>query len=93
MNFDLIAQLLAGLSFRQAVWLFPFAFTLHALEEVWQFTNWAKRHASPSFTFRDYLTIHIAGIVTAFIAATVIWLFPNKVVVFIFFTFIFHDIS
>ena len=89
MNFDMIAQFLAGLSFRQAVWLFPFAFTLHVLEEVWQFTNWANRYASPKFTFRDYLTLHLAGIVMAFIAAAVIWFFPNRIVVFVFFTFVF----
>jgi hypothetical protein len=47
MNFDTITQFLAGLSFRQAVWLFPFAFTLHVLEEVRQFTAWANRYASP----------------------------------------------
>ena len=93
MNFDVIAQFLAGLSFRQAVWLFPFAFTLHALEEVWQFTNWARRHASPQFTFRDYLTIHLAGIMTAFVAAALIWFFPNKVVVFLFFTILSKGLS
>src|SRR5262245_58333423 len=89
MNFDLITQWIAGLTFREGVWLFPFAYTLHVLEEVWQFTDWANRYASPKFTFRDYLTIHIAGIVTSFIAAAVIWFFPNKVVVFLFFTFVF----
>ena|SRR5262252_252435 len=89
MNFDLIAQWIAGLTFREAVWLFPFAFTLHVLEEVRQFTKWANRHASPHFTFQEYLKIHLAGIVAAFIATAAIWFFPNKVVVFIFFTFIF----
>lgn len=89
MNFDAILQFLTGLSFRQAVWLFPFAFTLHVLEEVRQFTAWANRYASPHFTFQDYLKLHLAGIVIAFIAAAIIWFFPNKVVVFPFFTFIF----
>lgn len=89
MNFDLIAQFVAGLSFRQAVWLFPLAFTLHVLEEVRQFTAWANRYASPQFTFQGYLKIHLAGIVAAFLAATVIWFFPNRAVVFLFFTFIF----
>lgn len=89
MNFDLIAQSLAGLSFRQAVWLFPLAFTLHVLEEVRQFTAWANRYASPQFTFQGYLKIHLAGMIAAFVAATVIWFFPNRGVVFLFFTFIF----
>jgi hypothetical protein len=52
MNFDLIAQWIAGLTFREAIWLFPFAFTLHVLEEVRQFTAWANRYASPQFTFQ-----------------------------------------
>ena len=88
MNFDLIAHWVTGLSFREAVWLFPFAFTLHVLEEVRQFTTWANRHASPLFTFQEYLKIHIAGVIVAFVAAAVIWFFPNKVIIFIFFTFI-----
>lgn len=89
MDFDRIAQLLAQLSFRQAVWLFPLAFTLHVLEEVRQFTAWANRHASSQFTFREYLTIHLAGIALSFTAAAVIRLFPNRVTVFLFFTFMF----
>lgn len=89
MNFDLIAQWMAGLTFREAVWLFPLAFTLHVLEEVGQFTAWANRYASPQFTFQEYLKIHIAGIIVAFVAAAVIWFFPNKVIILIFFTFIF----
>jgi hypothetical protein len=89
MNLEVIAQFLASLSFRQAVWLFPFAFALHVLEEVSQFTTWAQRHASPHFTVQQYLTIHLTGIVAAFIAAAVIRLFPNKVVVFLFFTLMF----
>jgi hypothetical protein len=48
MNFEPIAQFLAGLSFREAVWLFPLAFTLHVLEEIRQFTPWANRYASPT---------------------------------------------
>ena len=89
MNVDALTHFLANLTFRQAVWLFPFAFTLHMLEEVRQFTAWANRYASPQFTFQEYLTIHFAGIVAAFIAAAVIWYFPSKVVVFLFFTLIF----
>jgi hypothetical protein len=89
MNVVALSQFLGSLTFRQAVWLFPLAFTLHVMEEVWQFTDWAQRHASPRFTFRGYLIIHLAGIVSAFAAATVIRFFPNRAVVFIFFTFIF----
>ncbi|HWQ32796.1 MAG TPA: HXXEE domain-containing protein [Blastocatellia bacterium] len=89
MDFDRITQLFAQLSFREAVWLFPFAFTLHVLEEVRQFTAWANHQASSQFTFREYLTIYLAGIVLSFIAAAVISLYPNRVTVFLFFTFMF----
>ncbi len=89
MNFDIIAQFLSRLTFREAVWLFPFVFTLHVLEELPQFTTWAQRHASTASTRIDYIKIHLAGIVTAFIAAAVIWYFPKRTVLFIFFTFVF----
>ena len=89
MDLNLITQSLSRLSFREAVWLFPFAFTLHVLEELPQFTAWAQRYASPSFTRVDYLGVHLAGIALAFIAAAVIWYFPTRIVLFVFFTFIF----
>ena len=43
MNFDRISHLLSDLVFRQAIWLFPFAFSLHVLEEWRQFAPWAMR--------------------------------------------------
>jgi hypothetical protein len=89
MNVEAVTQFLAGLSFRQAVWFFPLAFTLHVLEEAPRFTMWAQRHASPQFIFQEYLTLHFAGIVMAFVAAAIIWFFPNRVVTFAFFTFMF----
>jgi hypothetical protein len=48
------------LTFRQAVWLFCPAFMLHVLEEWPRFTGWARLHASPRFTQRDYNVIHSA---------------------------------
>ncbi|HEU5235657.1 MAG TPA: HXXEE domain-containing protein [Pyrinomonadaceae bacterium] len=86
---DRIVGWLASLNFRQAVWLFPIAYTLHVLEELPQFTNWARRYASAGFTMRDYLAIHLSGIVVAFIASLVIRWFPNRAVIFVFFTLIF----
>ncbi len=88
-NLDVIAQFLSRLTFREAVWLFPFFFTLHVLEELPQFTTWAQRHASTAFSRIDYIKIHLAGIVTAFMASAVIWYFPNRIVLFVFFAFIF----
>jgi len=89
MNLDVIAQFLSRLTFREAVWLFPFVYTLHVLEELPQFTTWAQRHASPAYTRIGYVKIHLAGIAVALVAAAVIWYFPNRIVLFIFFTFIF----
>jgi hypothetical protein len=89
MNSDRIVERLASLNFRQAVWLFPIAYTLHVLEELPQFTSWARRYASPAFTMRDYLVIHLIGIVLAFMSPMVIRWFPNRAVIFVFFTLIF----
>lgn len=76
-------------SFRQAVWLFPVAFSLHVTEEVCCFTAWAQKYASPEFTFNDYLKIHFAGVVLAVLAALILWLYANKILVFLFFAFMF----
>jgi len=70
MNFDRISHLLSDLVFRQAIWLFPFAFSLHVLEEWRQFAPWAMRYASHHFTRADYMTIHLAGVITFFVYIT-----------------------
>src|SRR5262245_40078112 len=49
--------ILSRATFRDAIWLFPPAFTLHVLEEWPRFTNWAKRYASPLFTQQEYTTL------------------------------------
>jgi len=89
MNFDQIVRALGSLSFRQAVWLFPLAYVLHVLEELPQFTNWSRHYAAASFTLRDYLVVHISGIVVAILTPLIIWFFPNRIVIFLFFTFVF----
>ncbi len=38
---------------------------------------------------RDYLVIHLSGIAVALLALVVIWFFPNRVVIFVFFAFVF----
>ena len=73
------------MSFRRLVWLFPLAYVLHVLEELPHFTNWARQYANASFTMRDYLTIHLTGIVASVMAPLLIRYFPNRVVIFIFF--------
>lgn len=80
---------LRTMNFHQTVWLFPFAYTLHVFEELPNFTNWAKRYANPSFTMRQYLLIHLGGIVVALLAPWALQIFRNRAAIFIFFTFIF----
>ncbi len=87
MNFDRVAESRGSSSFREGVWLFPLAFTLHVLEEWPQFTAWAQRHASERFSRRDYVAIHTAGLTLSLLAAGVIWRFPNTWTVFVFFAF------
>jgi hypothetical protein len=80
---------ISSLSFGQAVWFFCPAFALHVLEEWPRFTGWAKRHASLQFTQRDYNVIHSAGLAASLLAALIVWHFPNRPVVFVFFAFVF----
>jgi uncharacterized protein with HXXEE motif len=59
------------------------------LEELPRFTPWVQRHINPDFTQKHYLKVHLPGIV-GFIGATfILWLFPNRPLVLIFFTFMF----
>lgn len=82
--------MISSLSFGQAVWLFCPAFALHVLEESPGFTGWAKRHASPRFTQRDYNVIHTAGVAASLLAALIVSHFPNRPVILVFFTFVFE---
>jgi hypothetical protein len=75
--------------FHHAVCLFPIAYTLHVLEELPHFTSWAQQYANAGFTMRDYVTIHLTGIVVALMAPLLVRHFPNRIVVFLFFTFVF----
>jgi len=89
MAFDRTIGRTAGLAFRQLIWLFPIAYALHVLEELPHFTNWARRYANASFTMRDYLIVHLTGIVVSVAAPFVVRYFPNRTVIFVFLTFIF----
>src|SRR5262249_18603729 len=77
------------MAFRQIVWLFPIAYTLHVFEELPLFTSWARHYVNAGFTMRDYLAVHITGMVVAVAAPFAVRYFPNRVVIFLFFTFIF----
>ena len=89
MSFDLVAESLWRLSFHEAVWFFPLAFVLHVCEEWPSFTAWARRYASERFTRRDYVMIHVAGMILALLSAGVLWLLPSRLAVFVFFAFVF----
>ncbi len=81
--------MLRDLTFRQAIWLFPFAFSLHVLEEWRQFTPWAMRYEPDHFTRHDYITIHVAGVITAFLSALLIQVLPYRSLMWAFFAFVF----
>lgn len=76
-------------AFRRLVWMFPIVYMLHVLEQLPHFTGWARRYANASLTMRDYLVVHVTGVVVAVAAPFIIKHFPNRVVIFLFFTFIF----
>src|SRR5215510_3324268 len=76
--------ILSRVTFRDTIWLFPPAFTLHVLEEWPRFTSWAKRYASPLFTQQEYNTIHVAGIIASLLFTLIVWRFPDRPVVFVF---------
>ena len=82
------STVVSKVTFREAVWLFPPSFILHVLEEWPRFTSWAQRYASALYSQRDYDAIHIAGIVSSVIFATIVSLFPISAVVFVFFAFV-----
>ena len=72
-------------SFRDAVWLFPLATALHFLEEAPGFTRWASRYASPRFTFAHWARVHALGLAYALVCTALVWRFPNRTMVFLFF--------
>ena len=84
-----IFEAINSLTFSKAVWLFCPAFVLHVLEEWPRFTGWARLHASIQFTQRRYNSIHAAGIAASLLAAVTVSRFPNRLIVFVFFAFIF----
>src|SRR5262249_29544196 len=80
------SMFIATLTFRHAVWLFPAAFVLHILEEWPRFTSWAMKHASDSFKRQEYDAIHLAGIAISIASAAAVYRFPNRPIIFVFFT-------
>jgi hypothetical protein len=85
MDINRLVELLRGLPFRQAVWLFPLATALHFLEEAPHFADWASKYALPSYTHQRWRRIHGLGMVFAIAFCAVASIIPNRDVVFLFF--------
>ena len=79
---------LSAVTLQEAMWLFPVAFALHVREEWPRFPTWAQRYASAAFTRRQYLVIHLAGLLMA-VLVPILWrLFPTPAVAFLLFAFV-----
>ena len=92
MDIDHLVELLRGLPFRQAVWLFPLATALHFLEEAPHFADWAGRYALTGYTHQRWRRIHGLGMVFAVAFCGLASMFPNRAVVFLFFALCFSEI-
>lgn len=91
MDIDQLVELLRGLPFRQAVWLFPLATALHFLEEAPHFADWAVRYALIGYTHQRWRRIHGIGIVFVVAFCGLASMFPNRAVVFLFFALCFSE--
>jgi hypothetical protein len=91
MDINHLVELLQGLAFRQAVWLFPLATALHFLEEAPHFADWAGKYAWPGYTHQRWRRIHGLGMVFAIAFSGLASMFPNRVVVFLFFALCFSE--
>jgi hypothetical protein len=91
MDIDHPVELLRGLPFRQAVWLFPVATALHFLEEAPHFADWAGKYALPSYNRQRWGRIHGLGMAFAIAFCALASRFPNRAVVFLFFALCFSE--
>jgi hypothetical protein len=55
---------------RDIAWLVPVALAVHVAEEAPGFAAWARRHASPDYSDRDFVMINALGLGTT-LAGTV----------------------
>jgi hypothetical protein len=85
MSLEALATDLDGVTLGEAIWLFPVAFALHVCEEWPRFPAWAQRHASAAFTRREYVAIHLVGLLTALLVPILWHLFPLRWVAFVLF--------
>jgi uncharacterized membrane protein YoaK (UPF0700 family) len=70
------------MAFTQAIWLFPTVYLLHIAEEYPRFILWAQQHASKSYTQRQYVEIHLAGVIAALLVAAVLSWYPHRWLIF-----------
>jgi hypothetical protein len=78
-----LADLLTRLEFRQAVLLWPVATLLHVLEEWPGFPAWARRFASPRYSDREYVRVHVLAVALAAGAALLASTVPRPWVLFL----------
>jgi hypothetical protein len=67
---------------RQAVWALPAVFAIHVAEEAPGFTRWARRHASPHYSQRDFVRNNAAGLVMTLAATAAVARRPSRAAVF-----------
>jgi Protein of unknown function with HXXEE motif len=91
MDIDHLIELLRGLPFPHAVWLFPLATALHFLEEAPHFADWAGKYAWRGYSHQRWWRIHGLGMVFAIAFCGLASMFPNRAVVFLFFSLCFSE--
>jgi uncharacterized protein with HXXEE motif len=91
MTLESITQWFFGLSFSQAVWLFPIATGLHFLEEARGFSEWAQLYALPTYDRRRWGRIHGAGMFFAIASSGLASSFPRQSIVWLFFALCFAE--
>lgn len=88
MRLATLSASLSAVTLQGAMWLFPVVFALHVREEWPCFPTWAQRYASAAFTRRQYVAIHLTGLIAA-VLVPILWrLFPRPAVAFPLFAFV-----
>ena len=74
------------LPFGWLVWFAALAFVLHVAEEwLGGFTEWVQGQVNPHYTQTHYRRIHVAGMVVGLLGAGVLTIYPNTVLLVIYF--------
>jgi hypothetical protein len=74
--------MVAGLGFREVVWLWPALTAVHVIEEWPCFAAWARRFASARYSDREYVVTHVLTVAIAIGGAAVLSTRPSTPVVF-----------